>query len=1093
MRLAIWFCACNLVAAALSAQCSNPTQVPSQTVSSGAYNYSDNNALSASSVVINGSASMTFAAGNCIQLLPGFDATAGTAATTFHAWVEAMPSAVSVSPSGGTGLSQAFTWTVSSPSGYGNLSDVFTLFNTSISGANACYIHYNRASNLLYLADNTGSTWLGGFVPGSSGSAGNPQCSIYGSESSVSASGSQLSVTVSVTFQASFAGAKNDYVYAVDNEGLNTTWQQMGTWTVENNIPAPPNVTGVTPTSGAAGTQVTISGSGFGAAQGSGTVWVGSTLAAVASWSDTQVIATVASNSRSGTIQVQQAGVWSNSMAFNVSTATVSSVMPASGLPGTQVTIAGSGFGASQGSGQVWLGTAAAATVQSWSDTQVVAIVAAGSASGNAQILQNGVMSNPVPFTVSTPQITTVSPNSGAPGTSVTITGSGFGAAQGSGSVLLGSINGLVTSWSDTQIVASVATGSLSGLVRVQQSGFSSNAIGFKVPAQDGSTLTLAPDLLSLVVGDTASIQALDSTGKSVTGLTWASSDTNVVTLSTDDPPILTAVAAGHATITAGSASADVTVYADTVPVGTILWSNPGNGSGVSSIVPAVPSLNGVADVFGFQNDGTVQAITADGITAWSADVSQSYGWVLPDFQGGLVAMLGRFPTNGIEKLDGMTGQAYPAYTIGSNTEIDSVTIHPDGTIFALIGGSPTSFVGIDPTTGAAKFNIALPDLTDWANVIVAGDGYAYLPYVYYDDPSDSTTGHLKVLRADSSGANQTFDVNDWTGLDYHSFPFAYQNATISSADDGILLSWWWKGGDTPVAHLTKISSAGVSNMNAPILPGQEEVPISPVLQREDGSFVGTALIGENGLPFYDLTPYMFAFDANGQVLWSVANEQPQTATADNGLISQSGVTYDQSGNATGKATNPPVQSWTGNLYQNNPVAQVQGIPATSATTWWAFQGGNPSGNNTAAEPLPDRVNAVSDVLSTDPLTGAALREIVYMLYQGTHQIPPSKSAVISEKLLYSPGNQQNPPSSSSNPGQEFDDQISTRNMGNFNVTQQFFVSLPGVRKYRVQTQPCTSADAWGSAIWQNIIRATSQTISLNGDSGSSQSRSCSQ
>lgn len=234
VRPAFWFCACNLLAATLAAQCSNPTQVPNQTDNSGSYNYSDNNALSASNVVVNGSASMTFIAGNCIQLLPGFHATAGTAAITFHALVEAKPSAVSVSPSGGTGLSQAFTWTVSSLSGYSNLSDIYTLFNTSISGVNACYIHYNRASNLLYLDNASATAWSSGIVPGSGGTTGawNPYCTLNGTGSGVTTLGTQLSLTVSITFQTSFAGAKNDYLIAYDNEGLNSTWQQMGTWTV---------------------------------------------------------------------------------------------------------------------------------------------------------------------------------------------------------------------------------------------------------------------------------------------------------------------------------------------------------------------------------------------------------------------------------------------------------------------------------------------------------------------------------------------------------------------------------------------------------------------------------------------------------------------------------------------------------------------------------------------------------------------------------------------------------------------------------------------------------------------------------------------
>jgi hypothetical protein len=68
---------------------------------------------------------------------------------------------------------------------------------------------------------------------------------------------------------------------------------------------------------------------------------------------DTQIVATVASNATSGTAQVRQGGSWSNAVPFTVSTAMISTVTPASGVPGTQVTIAGSSFGAAQGSGQV--------------------------------------------------------------------------------------------------------------------------------------------------------------------------------------------------------------------------------------------------------------------------------------------------------------------------------------------------------------------------------------------------------------------------------------------------------------------------------------------------------------------------------------------------------------------------------------------------------------------------------------------------------------------------------------------------------------------------------------------------------------------
>lgn len=239
VRPALWFCACALLATAMSAQCTNPTQVPNGTYTSGDHSQVDNNALSASSFAVSQGATATFAAGNCIHLGPGFRANAigATVPTTFHAWVDIAPAAISFSPSNQSGLSQPFTWTVSSPSGTGNLSHVFALFHTTSSTtANACYIHYDPGSNLLYLANNASDNWLGGFAPGSGGSASNSQCSISGSGASVSTAGTQLTVQVPVTFQSSFSGTKNEYLYALDGSGVTTGWQQMGTWTV----PAPP-------------------------------------------------------------------------------------------------------------------------------------------------------------------------------------------------------------------------------------------------------------------------------------------------------------------------------------------------------------------------------------------------------------------------------------------------------------------------------------------------------------------------------------------------------------------------------------------------------------------------------------------------------------------------------------------------------------------------------------------------------------------------------------------------------------------------------------------------------------------------------------
>ena len=109
-------------------------------------------------------------------------------------------------------------------------------------------------------------------------------------------------------------------------------------------------------------------------------------------------------------------------------------------------------------------------------------------------MLQNGVWSNALPFALNTLHIASINPTSGSAGTAVTITGTGFGTAAGA--VLLGSLNGQVLLWSDTQVVAAVAAGAVTGVARVQQNGAWSNALTFTVPA-GGNAVALTPNLVS--------------------------------------------------------------------------------------------------------------------------------------------------------------------------------------------------------------------------------------------------------------------------------------------------------------------------------------------------------------------------------------------------------------------------------------------------------------------------------------------------------------------------------------------------------------------------------------------------------------------
>ncbi len=166
----------------------------------------------------------------------------------------------------------------------------------------------------------------------------------------------------------------------------------------------------------------------------------------------------------------------------------------------------------------------------------------------------------------------------------------------------------------------------------------------------------------------------------------------------------------------------------------------------------------------------------------------------------------------------------------------------------------------------------------------------------------------------------------------------------ITNADQGIALSW---EADTPsyCAKATVVPNACTIQVPAASTYSFGANTVSslvwPVLQAQDGSYYG-----------YDDNYDMIHFDQSGNVKWSVPNDSPQIATADGGVIGSSGITYDNTGKATGQIANLPTQSWTGNGYQNDPgqAQQVASTPPANATSYAAVNGGNPSA---AASPVP--------------------------------------------------------------------------------------------------------------------------------------------
>jgi IPT/TIG domain-containing protein len=161
----------------------------------------------------------------------------------------------------------------------------------------------------------------------------------------------------------------------------------------------------------------------------------------------------------------------------------VSSLTPNSGPVGTQVTIAGAAFGATQGTSVLTFNGQVASPI-SWSDTQISANVPVTAASGPAVVTVNGINSNAtVVFTVPAPYVSSFTPSGGTSGTQVTVHGTGFQPIQRDSRLTFNGTPATVTSWSDTQIVATVPTGSTTGPMLVTVNSVSSPSYNvFEVP-----------------------------------------------------------------------------------------------------------------------------------------------------------------------------------------------------------------------------------------------------------------------------------------------------------------------------------------------------------------------------------------------------------------------------------------------------------------------------------------------------------------------------------------------------------------------------------------------------------------------------------
>jgi subtilisin family serine protease len=318
-----------------------------------------------------------------------------------------------------------------------------------------------------------------------------------------------------------------------------------GTVTSTTNFSMASQIAAFSPTSGAPGTSVTITGANF---TGATSVKFNGVSATFTVNSSTQITTTVPANATTGPISVTTpAGTATTATSFTVA-ARITGFTPVSGTVGASVVINGANF---TGATAVHFnGTSAAFTVNS--AIKITATVPAGASSGKISVTTPaGSTTSAASFSVS-PRITTFSPTSGAPGTSVTVTGTTF---TGATAVKFNGASVTFTVNSSTQITATVPANATTGPISVTTPGGT---------ATSAASFTVAPRITGFTPASGAVGASVVINGANFTGATAVNFNGTSAAFTVNSAIKITA------TVPAGATSGTISV---TTPAGTALSS----------------------------------------------------------------------------------------------------------------------------------------------------------------------------------------------------------------------------------------------------------------------------------------------------------------------------------------------------------------------------------------------------------------------------------------------------------------------------------------------------------------------------------------
>ncbi len=601
----------------------------------------------------------------------------------------------------------------------------------------------------------------------------------------------------------------------------------------------PVTISSLNPTSGPAGTPVTITGTNFGPTQGTSLANIGGVTATPTSWSQTSIVAPVPTGATTGSVTVTVGVVTSNALTFTVASPSITSLSANNGPVGTPVTITGTNFGASQGTSTVTF-NGVAATPASWGATSIVAPVPTGATNGNVVVTVGGVASNGVYFAPNPPNISALNPTSGRRGTSLTITGTYFGASQGTSTVSFAGIAGTPTSWSDTSITVPVPAAATFGndLLWLVVHGVGSNQVIFTVISPSPSISNLSPSAglvgTSVIItgtnfGATQGASTVAFNGTAATPTSW--SDTSIVA------PVPTGATTGNVVVTVGGLPSNGFNFTVAQPPPSITSLNPTSGA-----IGTPVTITG-ANFGGTQGTSTVTFNgTAATPTSWSAT-----SIVVPvpagATTGNVVVTVGGQASNGVPFTVNL---AAPSIALVQHTSKDAGTTS-SSTLAFNANNAAGNFIAVVIRAGKSGQAFSVSD----------SRGNVYKQAIQFNMTVDAETLGIFYAESIAGGANTVtvsdtilgtmrFAILEYSGVAASNsldVTFAAQGTSASPSSGSVTTA---SSGDLLLGAIVTSDSANFTAGNGYTI--QERVPVEPntklIVEDQRQTIAGTASAG---------------------------------------------------------------------------------------------------------------------------------------------------------------------------------------------------------------------------------------------------------